>query len=85
MFWFSQAFGLVLMLLKNLSYLFKAFGQSSEMDFFSSHVHQFVFVLYYIIYIYKKEINKLKKKKKAKLHYFWFVQLVLFHQPLFFF
>ena len=43
------------MLLKNLSYLFKAFGQSSEMDFFSSHVHQFVFVLFYIIlFIYKK-------------------------------
>ena len=42
------------MLLKNLSYLFMAFGQSSEMDFFSSQVHQFVFILFYIILtIYK--------------------------------
>ena len=55
MFWFSQVFGLILILLKNLSYLFKAFGQSSEMDFFSSHVRQFVFVLFYIkLSIYKK-------------------------------
>ena len=55
MFWFSQVFELILMLLKNILYLFKAFGQSSEMDFFSSHVHQFVFVLFYIIlFIYKK-------------------------------
>ena len=37
------------MLLKNLSYLFTTFGQSSEMDFFSSQVHQFVFILVYII------------------------------------
>ena len=43
------------MLLKNFLYLFKAFGQSNEMDVFSSHVHQFVFVLFYIILsIYKK-------------------------------
>ena len=49
MFWFSQVFGLILILLKILSYLFKAFRQSGEMDFFSSQVHQFV--LHYIIYI----------------------------------
>ena len=43
------------MLLKKLSYLFKAFGQSGEIDFFSSQVHQFVFILFYIILsIYKK-------------------------------
>ena len=43
------------MLLKNLSYLFKAFGQSGEMDFFSSQVHHFVFILFDIILsIYKK-------------------------------
>ena len=55
MFWFSQVFGFILMLLKTLSYLCKAFGQSGGMDFFSSHVHQFVFVLFYIILsIYKK-------------------------------
>ena len=56
--WFSQVFGLILMLLKNLSYLFKAFHQSSEMDFFSSQVQQIFFfflVLFYIILsIYKK-------------------------------
>ena len=55
MFWFSQVFGLILMLLKNLAYLFKAFGQFGEIYFFSSHVHKFVFVLFYIILsIYKK-------------------------------
>ena len=55
MFWFSQAFGLILMLLKNLSYLFKAFGQSGEMNFFSSQVHQLVLILLYIIlFKYKK-------------------------------
>ena len=48
-FWFRQVFGLILMLTKNLSYFFKAFGQSGEMDFFSSQVHQFVFILIYII------------------------------------
>ena len=42
------------MLLKSLSYLFKTFGQSGEMDFFSSQVHQVVFILFYIILsIYK--------------------------------
>ena len=52
---FSQVFGLNLMLLKKLSYLFMAFGQSGEIDFFSSQVHQFVFILFYIILsIYKK-------------------------------
>ena len=43
--------------LKKLSYLFKAFGQSGELDFFffSSQVHQFVFIFFYIILsIYKK-------------------------------
>ena len=55
MFWFSQVFEIILMLLKYLLYLFKAFGQLGEIDFFSSHVHQFVFVLFYIILsIYKK-------------------------------
>ena len=55
MFWFCQVFGLILMLLKSLSYLFKAFGQSGEMDFFSSQVHHFVFILFDIILsIYKK-------------------------------
>ena len=55
MFWFSQAFRLILMLLKNLSYLFKAFGQSGEMNFFSSQVHQLVLILFYIIlFKYKK-------------------------------
>ena len=54
-FWFGQIFGLILMLLKNLSYLFKAFRLSGEMDFFSSQVQQFVFVSFYIILsIYKK-------------------------------
>ena len=44
------------MLLKNISYLFKAFGQFEEMDFFSSHVHQFAFffLFYIILSIYKK-------------------------------
>ena len=42
------------MLLKNLSYLFKAFDQSGDLNFFSSQVHQFVFVLFYnILSIYK--------------------------------
>ena len=48
-FWFGQVFGLILMLLKNLSYLFKAFRLSGEIDFFSSQVQQFVFVSFYII------------------------------------
>ena len=51
-FWFSQIFWLILMLLKNLSYFFKAFGQSGEMNFFSYHVHQLFF--YIILSIYKK-------------------------------
>ena len=43
------------MLLKNLSYLFNAFDQSGEMDFFSSQVHQFFFCLFYnILAIYKE-------------------------------
>ena len=55
MFWFSQVFEIILMLLKYLLYLFKAFGQLGEIDFFSSHIHQFVFVFFYIILsIYKK-------------------------------
>ena len=42
------------MLLKNLSYLFKAYDQSGDLNFFSSQVHQFVFVLFYnILSIYK--------------------------------
>ena len=42
------------MLLKNLSYLFKAFDQSGDLNFFSSQVHQFVFVSFYnILSIYK--------------------------------
>ena len=48
-FWFGQVFGLILMLLKNLSYLFKAFRLSGEIDFFSSQVQQFAFVSFYII------------------------------------
>ena len=55
MFWFSQVLGLILMLLKMLSYLFKAFGQSGEMDFFSSRVYQFFFGLFYIILAIYKE------------------------------
>ena len=54
-FWFSQVFGLILMLLKNLSFLFKAFDQSGEMDFFSSQVHQFFICLFYIILAIYKE------------------------------
>ena len=55
MFWFRQVFGLILMQLKNFSYLFKAFDQSGEMNFSSSQVLQFVFVLYYnILSVYKK-------------------------------
>ena len=55
MFWFSQVFGHILMLLKNLSYLFLAFDLFGEMNFFSSQVHQFVYILFYIILsIYKK-------------------------------
>ena len=47
--------GPILILLKNLSYLFKTFGQYGEMDFFSSQVHHFVFILFDIILsIYKK-------------------------------
>ena len=45
------------MLLKNLSYLFKAFDQSSEMDFFSFLVHRLFFYLFlfcFILSIYKK-------------------------------
>ena len=42
------------MLLKNLSYLFKAFDQSGDLNFFSSQVHQFVFASFYnILSIYK--------------------------------
>ena len=53
--WFSQVFGLILILLKNLLYLFKAIGQSGEMNFFSSQVHQLVLILLYIIlFKYKK-------------------------------
>ena len=52
--WFSQVYGLILMLPKKISYLFKAFRQSSEIDFFSSQVQQFVFVSFNIILsIYK--------------------------------
>ena len=53
--WFSQVFGLILMLPKNLSYLLKAFCQSGEMDFFSSQVQQFFFLFsfYIILSIYK--------------------------------
>ena len=52
---FSQVFGLILILLKILSYLFKAFRQYGEMDFFPSQLHQLVFVLIYnILSIYKK-------------------------------
>ena len=58
-FWFSQIFGLILMLLKNLPYLFKAFGQSGEMDFFFSYT-QFVFVLFYIILSIFKRIGCLE-------------------------
>ena len=47
--WFSQVFGLILMLPKKLSHLFKAFRQSGEMEFFSSQVQQFVFVSFNII------------------------------------
>ena len=54
-FWFSQVFGLILMLLKNLSNLFKAFDQFGEMDFFSSQVYQFVFIYFYIILSIKRE------------------------------
>ena len=55
MFWFSQVFRLILILLKNLLYLSKAFDQSGEINFFSSHVCQIVFDLFYIILpIYKK-------------------------------
>ena len=68
------------MLLKNISYLFKAFGQSGEMDFFfPSQVHQFVFVCFILYYLYVKKANGLK------LQYLWFVQLALFHWPFFFF
>ena len=43
------------MLLKNLSYLFTAFDLSGEMNFFFSQVHQFVYILFYIILsLYKK-------------------------------
>ena len=56
-FWFSQVFRLILMLLKNISYLFKAFGHG-EMDFFSSRVHQFVFVLFHILLSIYKNKNK---------------------------
>ena len=66
------------MLLKNFSLLFKAFGQSVEMDFFSSQVHQFVFVCFILYYLYIKRANDLK------LQCFWFVQLALFHRLLFF-
>ena len=64
MFWFSQVFELILMLLKNLLYLFKAFSQSSEMDFFFlmyTNLFLFCFILDYL-YI-----------KRVKLKYFWFV------------
>ena len=67
------------MLLKNISYLFKTIGQSGENDFFSSQVHQFVFVLFYII------LSIYKKSELLKQQYSWIVQLALFHQPLFFF
>ena len=53
--WFSQVFGLILMLPKKLSHLFKAFRQSGEMEFFSSQVQQFVFVSFNsILSIYKE-------------------------------
>ena len=51
-FWFSQVFILILMLLKNISYLFKAFFHSGEIDFFSSPVQQFFFLICYVLYIY---------------------------------
>ena len=53
--WFSQVFGLILMLPKNLSHLFKAFRQSGEMEVFSSQVQQFVFVSFNIILSIYKE------------------------------
>ena len=57
-FWFSQVFGLILMLLKNLSYLFKTFGQSIEMDFFSSLVHRLFFILLFCFVLFLLSINK---------------------------
>ena len=59
-FWFGQIFGLILMLLKNLSYLFKAFRLSGEMDFFllkCNNLFLFRFILYYL---YIKRANALK-------------------------
>ena len=54
-FWFSQVLGLILMLLKNLSYLFKAFGQSGEMDFFFFLSTPICFCFFYIILSIYKE------------------------------
>ena len=129
-FWFSQVFRLILMLLKNISYLFKAFFHSGEIDFFSSPVQQFFFLICYVFYIYiyiKGEYLDatiifvcstcivspatfclailvrwiffllkytiffilfylyIKIANALRLQYFWFVQLALFHQLLFFF
>ena len=51
-FWFRQVFGLILMLTKNLSYLFKAFGQSGRMDFF--FLLKYTNLFHIILFIYKK-------------------------------
>ena len=99
-FWFSQVFRLILMLLKNISYLFKAFFHSGEIDFFSSPVQQFFFLICYVLYIY---IYIKGEYLDATIIFVcstcivspatfclailvrWFVQLALFHQLLFFF
>ena len=79
MFWFSQVFGLILMLLKNLSYLFTAFDLSGEMNFFFLKYTNLFILCFILYYLYIKRANALK------LQYFWFIKLALFHQPLFFF
>ena len=54
-FWFSQVLGLILMLLKNLSYLFKAFDQSGDLNFFFFSSTPICFCLFYIILSICKE------------------------------
>ena len=68
------------MLIKNHSYLFKAFRQYGENDFFLLLKYNNLFLFRFIIYyLYIKRANPFKQQL------FWFVQLALFHRTQFFF
>ena len=75
---FSQVFGLILMLLKNLSYLFKAFGQSSEIDFFFLSSTPFIIFIFiylffcFVLFCFVLYYLYIKRENALKLQYFLF-------------